>query len=135
MDVKDIAAILGGGAVILWIAKVIGDKLISNYFETKKQNEELRDSMLDERIKWLSTSVDALQKSMEKNTSETQQHKIMMQGLSHELSALRAELKSGQNYYKIALEKLGTVLYSLNYQIKEQRDEIDEIGRVIRKEK
>ncbi len=58
-----------------------------------------------------------------------------MQGLTREMAALRKELKEGQNYYKIALEKLATVLHSLNYQTKENRDKLEELGLVLLKGK
>lgn len=131
MEDKHLLLLFGSLPIIFWATKIIGEKLINNYFEAHKSIEELKESKLDDRINFLNRSIDNLQRTMEKNTQELVSHKIMMQGLSHELSALRAETKNGQSYYKTALEKLATVLHSMNYQIKEQREEIDKLGRVI----
>ena len=131
MESKHVLIFFGSLPILFWVTKIVGEKLINNYFETLKTIDELKESKLDDRINFLNRSIDNLQRTIEKNTQELVSHKIMMQGLSHELSSLRAETKNGQNYYKTALEKLATVLHSMNYQIKEQRDEIDKLGRVI----
>ena len=131
MDAINVSVVSAIIAALLWALKVIGDKLISNYFDTKKANEDLKDSMLDERIKWLSTSIDELKRTIKESTQETQKHKIMMQGLSHELSSLRAEFKDGNSHHKETIVRLIEVLKAMQNDIKIQKQEIETIGRVI----
>jgi len=135
LEGKEIAILFGTIPVVLWVVKTIGEKLVDKFFKQAKDLEEIKDSMLNDKINRISSDMASLSNSLKIHGEEAIRQKIIMQGLTHEMSALRAELKTGQNYYKGALEKLATVLHSMNYQIKEQRNEIDKIGIVILKEK
>lgn len=131
MEVKDLALISAIISAVLWAAKKIGDKLIDNYFESKKRVEELRDSMLDDRLNWLTKAVDDLKKTIVKNTDEIVRHKITMQALSKDLNQLRVDLKDTTGHQKETIIRLIEVLKSMQNDIRIQKQEIETIGRVI----
>ena len=131
MDTKDYGLILGIASAALWALKVIGEKLVGKYFEIDKNNQELRESFMTEKLNWLQKDIGTLSESIKQNTSEAMQTRMKLQSLDHELAALRSELKHSVEHSKKSSESLVAVLKSFQGELKSQRSEIEMIGRVI----
>lgn len=136
---KEVVLFIGGAIVVLGILSKIGDKLLDKAITSFDKVRDLEKQIIEEKIQTIDKSNNFLRQAIDNNTKEINSQKIIMEGMTKAMDQLRSELKSVQNHYSSALEKLGTVLHSFNYQIKQSRDEIDklaiEVGKVIRKEK
>lgn len=134
MEAKEILVIVGGAGAILWILKAIGTKLINQYFDLQKHNDELRDAMLEQQINWLKSSVQSLTAALTKNTEESQYLRIKIQSLESTINDMRTTYKETQGKNAEALLKLEKVLSYLNEKSKSTVEQMEEIGKVIRRE-
>lgn len=139
MEMNEVILFIGAAGVVLGILAKIGDRLLDKGIAAFEKVRELEKQIVDDKLEAMEKSYNLMRQSIDNNTKGLHTQTIMMDGLTKAMDQLRSELKSVQNHYSVSLDKLGAVLHSFNYQIKQSRDEIDklsiEVGKVIRKEK
>lgn len=133
MDLKEVGIVLGVGSALIFILKIVAEKMIGNWVETKRINEELRDSMLHEKINRLTSDMNTLSNEIKTSSGDMTRHKIMIQTLSHQLDSFRSDLKASDAVSKKTSEYLVKILQSMQSQIKSQEEQLKFFGNVLMK--
>jgi H2-forming N5,N10-methylenetetrahydromethanopterin dehydrogenase-like enzyme len=124
VETKELLTLVGAVGVVGAILYVVFLKVVTNYFVLQKQNVEIREDMVTERINWLKEEIGLLKDVISKNTSEQQQTRMKLQALDHEISGLKQTISKINQAETRSLEALGEVL-------RKMKSEIDGFGKIL----
>lgn len=126
-EIKTALLILLGLAsvgIIIWLAGKLGDRIINKFFKNATDLEELKASMMTEKLNRIVSQMGDLSNALKAHGEESNRTKIMMQSLNHQIDSFRSELKSSDLIAKKTSEYLIAILKSM-------QEEIESHGRII----
>ena len=133
MDAVGVGAITLLTGLALWALKAIGDRLLKQYLENATALEDLKSSMLNEKLNQIKLDMETLSRSLKAGSEESVRTKIMMQSLNHQIDSFRSELKASDKVSKTTSEYLVKILKSMQEQINRQGKEIESLGNILMK--
>lgn len=113
--------IAGLAATFVWLAKVVGEKLINHFFEQKKEAEKTKDEMAKVRIDNLKKSITDLE--------------FKIKGLEEKIEKVTRKMELDSKARVMINQKIKDLVVNLESKHKEVEDRLNDFGKVIVKER